>query len=106
MRRSTLAEWAGGVSLPGYRVASGGVSTLPPGKVSHDEGRHVHPDPEIFLILSGTGRLHLDGEESGFAAGDVLVVDPGEDHHLEAVTEVVTTWLHLEPVPSHPERVP
>jgi quercetin dioxygenase-like cupin family protein len=99
MRRSTLAEFGGGVSLPGYRVGSGGVSTLAPGRISHDKGRHTHPDPEIFLILSGEGRLHLDGEPSGFAAGDVLIIDPGEDHHLEAVTEVVCTWLHLEPAP-------
>ncbi|WP_223167285.1 cupin domain-containing protein [Nonomuraea sp. SYSU D8015] len=123
MRRSTLADMGGGVSLPGFRVASGGVSTLPPGQVSHASGRHTHPDPEIFLILSGTGKIHIDGEvserptpgpESGslrdqrgpserhheydFAAGDVLIVEAGEDHHLEAVSEVVTVWLHLEPV--------
>ncbi|MFI6388189.1 cupin domain-containing protein [Nonomuraea sp. NPDC050547] len=99
MRRSTLAEHGDGISLPGYRVESGGVSTLPPGQISHHRGPHTHPDPEIFLILSGTGRIHLDGEASGFAAGDVLIVEAGEDHHLEAVTEVVTTWLHLEPAP-------
>ncbi|WP_157244599.1 cupin domain-containing protein [Nonomuraea typhae] len=99
MRRSTLAEYGGGVTLPGYRVESGGVSSLAPGEVSHARGRHTHPDPEIFLILSGAGRIHLDGRAEDFAAGDVLIVEPGEDHHLEAVTGVVTTWLHLEPVP-------
>ncbi|GAA0931424.1 cupin domain-containing protein [Nonomuraea longicatena] len=97
MRRSTLAEHPGGIGLPGYRIASGGVSSLPPGAVSHGNGRHTHPDPEIFIVLSGTGVIHLDGEPSAFAAGDVLVVEAGEDHHLEAVTPVVTTWLHLEP---------
>ncbi|GAA2384022.1 hypothetical protein GCM10010404_45480 [Nonomuraea africana] len=96
MRRSTLAAFGHGVGLPGYRVHSGGVSTLAPGEISHARGPHTHPDPEIFLILSGTGRVHLDGESSGFAAGDVLIVEPGEDHHLEAVSEIVTTWLHLE----------
>jgi quercetin dioxygenase-like cupin family protein len=97
MRRSRLADHGSGVSLPGHRVESGGVSTLPPGAISHNEGPHTHPDPEIFLILSGSGRIHIDGTPSGFAAGDVLVVEAGEDHHLEAMETVVTTWLHLEP---------
>ncbi|MER6945666.1 cupin domain-containing protein [Nonomuraea sp. NPDC000554] len=97
MRRSTLADWGAGVSLPGYRVDSGGVSTLASGHISHNQGPHTHPAPEIFLILAGSGHVHIDGETSPFAAGDVLVVEAGEDHHLEAVTEVVTTWLHLEP---------
>lgn len=97
MRRSTLADMEAGVSLPGFRVASGGVAALGPGQVSHAHGTHTHEDPEIFLILSGTGKIHLDGEISSFSGGDVLIVEPGEDHHLEAVSEVVTTWLHLEP---------
>ncbi|MCT9930352.1 cupin domain-containing protein [Planotetraspora sp. A-T 1434] len=98
MRRRTLAAFGSGVGLPGYRVEGGGVSTLVPGEVSHDEGPHTHPDPEIFLILSGSGRVHIDGTAEDFSAGDVLIVEAGEDHHLEAVSEVVTTWLHLEPV--------
>jgi mannose-6-phosphate isomerase-like protein (cupin superfamily) len=97
MRRSTLADMGAGVSLPGFRVESGGVSTLVPGQVSHAKGPHTHADPEIFLILSGTGKIHINDEISDFAGGDVLIVEPGEDHHLEAVSEVVTTWLHLEP---------
>lgn len=90
MRRSSLAP-------PGYRVGSHGVSTLEPGEISHNRGTHLHPDPEVFLILSGSGLVHIDGQASPFAAGDVLVVEAGEDHHLEAVERVVTTWLHLEP---------
>ncbi|TMR94642.1 cupin domain-containing protein [Nonomuraea basaltis] len=97
MRRSTLADMGAGVSLPGFRVESGGVSTLVPGEMSHAKGRHTHPDPEIFLILSGTGHVHINGEISEFTGGDVLIVEAGEDHHLEAVSEVVTTWLHLVP---------
>lgn len=97
MRRGTLAEFGSGVGLPGYRVDSGGVSTLEAGAISHNKGPHTHPAPEIFLILSGSGRVHIDGETSAFAAGDVLIVEAGEDHHLEALDTVVTTWLHLEP---------
>lgn len=102
MRRTTLTELASGIALPGYRIESGGVSRLAPGQISHDRGPHTHEDPEIFLILSGSGRIHLDGAVSGYTAGDVLIVEAGEDHHLEAVTEVVTTWLHLEATPPGP----
>ncbi|MGN9843304.1 AraC family ligand binding domain-containing protein [Nonomuraea sp. H19] len=97
MRRSTLAEMGAGVSLPGFRVESGGVSRLQPGEISHARGPHTHADPEVFLILSGAGKVHINGNISLFSGGDVLIVEPGEDHHLEAVSEVVTTWLHLEP---------
>lgn len=97
MRRSTLAACGTGVELPGFRVESGGVSTLAPGTISHNKGPHTHTDPEIFLILSGSGLVHIDGATSAFTAGDVLIVEAGEDHHLEATDTVVTTWLHLEP---------
>ncbi|GAA4042005.1 hypothetical protein GCM10022248_05620 [Nonomuraea soli] len=90
MRRSSLCP-------PGYRIGTQGVSTLPPGAVSHAGRTHVHEGPEIFVIVSGAGVAHIDGTASGFAAGDVLIVEAGEEHHLEAVTEVVTAWMHLEP---------
>ena len=105
MRRSTLAAFGGGVSVPGYGIESGGVSALEPGEISHGSGRHTHPAPELFLILSGTGKIHLNDDISTFAAGDVLIVEPGEDHHLEAVSTVVTAWLHLCPEP-HPDPQP
>jgi mannose-6-phosphate isomerase-like protein (cupin superfamily) len=58
----------------------------------------VHADPEVFLVLTGHGRIVVDDVPAPFRAGDVLVVEPGEDHHLECVgpDPVVVTWLHLE----------
>ncbi|MFI6319286.1 cupin domain-containing protein [Nonomuraea sp. NPDC050556] len=76
-------------------MSSHGVSTLEPGEVSHDGGPHTHEGREVFLILSGSGVAHVDGTASPFAAGDVLVVEAGQDHHLEAVERVVTAWVHL-----------
>ncbi|MEQ7008988.1 cupin domain-containing protein [Actinopolymorpha sp. B17G11] len=93
MHKITLAQYR---PLPGYRVTSGGVAVLKPGEVSHPGRRHTHPDPEIFLILEGHGRIHIDARPVDIATGDVLIVEPGEDHHLEAADTVVTSWLHLE----------
>jgi quercetin dioxygenase-like cupin family protein len=82
---------------PGYRVDGGGVAALRPGERSHPEGRHVHPTPEVFVILEGRGTVEINGGPSPVVAGDVLVVEPGEDHHLIGGPErpLLTTWLHL-----------
>lgn len=100
MRTLKLADLDDGLQLAGHRVESGGVATVAPGTRSHDEGRHVHSDPEVFLILTGRGQIHIDDRPTPFTAGDVLIVEPGEDHHLEAAgpEPVVVTWLHLEAV--------
>ncbi|MEJ3747246.1 cupin domain-containing protein [Actinomycetes bacterium KLBMP 9797] len=98
MRKLKLTDLADGVRLPGMRIADGGVATIAPGEMSHPEGRHVHPDPEGFLILDGRGRILIDGVATEFTAGDVLIVEPGEDHHLvcDGDRPVVNTWLHFE----------
>jgi quercetin dioxygenase-like cupin family protein len=85
---------------PDHRVGEGGVTTLAPGERSHPQGRHVHAYPEVFLILEGSGTVEIDGTPTAIAAGDVLVVDPGEDHHLtaDAVAPLVTSWLDLVPI--------
>jgi quercetin dioxygenase-like cupin family protein len=86
--------------VPDHRINEGGVATLAPGERSHPEGRHVHADPEVFLILEGSGTVEVDGTPTAIAAGDVLVVAPGEDHHLTAgaVAPLVMSWLDLVPV--------
>ncbi len=106
MRKLRLAELGGTAEsvlatvTPGHRVADGGVATLRPGERSHPEARHVHPTSESFLILEGRGTVEIDGVPTPIEAGDVLVVEPGEDHHLigaltRAEPPLVTAWLHL-----------
>ncbi|HLL69410.1 MAG TPA: cupin domain-containing protein [Micromonosporaceae bacterium] len=99
MRILNLADLRDGLHMAGYGIESGGVAHIDPGTRSHPEGRHVHPDPEVFLILAGQGRISIDDHAQPFAAGDVLIVEPGEDHHLEATgpEAVVVSWLHLQP---------
>lgn len=99
MRTMKLTDLGDGLRLAGYAVGDGGVAGIAPGTRSHDEGRHVHPDPEVFLVLAGRGRIHIDGAPTPFTAGDVLVVEAGEDHHLEAdgPDPAVVTWLHMAP---------
>ncbi len=72
-----------------------------PGFRTHDEsaGPHVHTTPEIFCIFQGTGSVEIDGAlVDRFQAGDVVIIDPGEDHHLISDGDVplVFTWMHLQ----------
>jgi mannose-6-phosphate isomerase-like protein (cupin superfamily) len=81
-------------------VTSGGISRYEgQGHRTHDEtGPHVHTVPEIFCIVAGSGVVELDGvPETPFVAGDVLIIEPGEDHHLisTGVDPLVFTWMHL-----------
>ena len=103
LRITDLAADAGGTVLaatvPEHRIDSGGVTVMAPGERSWPDVQHVHDFPEAFLILAGRGAVEVDGARTAIAAGDLLIVEPGEEHHLVSSVErpLVTTWLHLEP---------
>ncbi|OXM82799.1 cupin domain-containing protein [Paenibacillus rigui] len=105
-----LAEMKGGQHilqdvLPGAYIYSGGLAFSRPGERSHTndgpEGRdyHVHQDEELFLIVQGQGTLELNGEFTPINAGDLIVIEPGEDHHLISSAEapLVTLYCHAGP---------
>ncbi|MET7398610.1 cupin domain-containing protein [Dactylosporangium sp. NPDC005572] len=83
-------------------VMRGGISRYDaPGHRTHDESdHHVHDVPEIFTIVQGAGVLELNGaRDTRFTAGDILIIEPGENHHLVSDGDVplVFTWMHLAP---------
>ena len=89
--------------LPGHVVQRGGFRVYPePNHRTHDEpGRHVHGVPEVFCIVQGSGAIEMDGVEvDKFEAGDAVVFEPGEDHHLisRGGLPLVFVWMHMEPV--------
>jgi mannose-6-phosphate isomerase-like protein (cupin superfamily) len=95
----------GGLVSEAY-VSEGGVAFNSPGIVAHsDEPRHVHEHGEIFLILQGRGVCHLDDGDQPLSAGDVAVIEPDENHHLEsdAQNPCVVVWLTCGPDP-HPDQ--
>lgn len=85
--------------LPGFVVERGGLSMYPAGERTHPEGRHVHDVPEVFCVVQGSGQVEIDGTRSPFEAGDVIYVEPGEDHHLisEGRAPLVSVWMKLKP---------
>ena len=92
--------------LPGARIASGGLSFHTPGMRTHgDQARHVHDDHEVFVIMQGRGWIEIEGRREAIAAGDVLVIEPGEDHHIvgDPAHPVVNLWFHAS-APGHPNQ--
>ena len=93
--------------IPGRYLNKGGIGFKAPGQRSHDHGcqcracdgmgRHVHPDDhEAFIILQGRGVIEIDGVSHPVRAGDVIICEPGEDHHLVADPDdpCVNVYLH------------
>ncbi len=93
--------------VPGARLSSGGLSFHAPGERTHGaEGRHVHGDHEVFCIMQGRGVIEIEGRSEPIAAGDVLVIEPGEDHHIvgDPAHPVVNLWFHAS-AEGHPRQV-
>lgn len=109
MRKVTFADLGRGGTgpvlqavIPGGLVDRGGFRIYPePGFRTHDDGTapHVHTTHEVFCIFQGSGQIEIDGVIADrFEAGDIVVMEPGEDHHLisEGTVPLVFTWMHLE----------
>ena len=89
--------------VPGRYIDHGGLSFHPVGWRTHDEGKHIHPTHEVFVIMQGQGEIEIDGRREPVHAGEVLVIEPGEDHHLIGDPEhpIVNLWFHAGDEP-HP----
>lgn len=78
------------------------LMSLPPGE---DIGQETHARVEQTIVcVAGEGRLSLDGAESRFGPGDVVVIPPGTRHDI---TNVGNTPLRLYTIyvpPSHLDK--
>ena len=94
--------------LAGKRLYTGGVSFHPPNKITHDEERpHLETDEEAFVLLQGSGWIEINGEREQARGGDILIIEPGEDHHLisSADDPLINLWLHAN-APGHSQQFP
>lgn len=91
--------------LPGQFLCAGALSFKPPLLRTHSsEGpagndRHIHADREAFVILQGKAVMEINGVPHPLVTGDVLIVEPGEDHHLvsDEFDPCINLWLHAGP---------
>jgi mannose-6-phosphate isomerase-like protein (cupin superfamily) len=104
MRKMTLRDvtYSGARLFPEIlgdrRIDHGGVYVFKPGEVAHPEPRHVHDTEEVFIFVQGEGVLPIDGVEYPVYAGDVVIVEPGEDHHTRSSEHdpLVSVWYVME----------
>ena len=86
--------------LPGIEIYQGGMFFMKAGEVSHanDGGSsvHVHEDCELFYFMQGKAVVEIDKEGYPAAAGDIFLVEPGEDHHILAGKDEIPVgiWCH------------
>jgi mannose-6-phosphate isomerase-like protein (cupin superfamily) len=68
--------------LGGAREQSLAEATLAPGAGTR---RHYHArTEEIYVVLAGSGRMEVDGEERSVAAGDAVLISPRAWHEIRA----------------------
>jgi mannose-6-phosphate isomerase-like protein (cupin superfamily) len=78
---STIRELFGPATMAA-RNQSLAEASLPAGGSTE---RHYHRETEeIYFVLEGTGELEVDGERADVAAGDAVLIPPGEWHQLTA----------------------
>jgi mannose-6-phosphate isomerase-like protein (cupin superfamily) len=76
---STIRELAGPSWTPA-RAQSLAEATVHPGE---ETAEHYHPrSEELYLFVSGNGRMRLGAEETEVVAGDCVVIPPGTTHKL------------------------
>lgn len=75
-------------------VKGGGVYVFQPGETAHPEARHVHEVNEVFIFVQGSGVIPIDGIDYKVQAGDVVIVEAGEDHHTRSSVDdpLVAAW--------------
>lgn len=93
--------------VPGARLSEGGLSFHTPGMRTHDDGPHVHDREEVFCIMQGKGVIEVNGVTEPIQAGDVIVIEPGEDHHIigDPNSPIVNCWFHADDK-GHPRQYP
>ena len=56
------------------------MSSFQPGQVTK---AHAHQDmTEVFLVISGTGCILVDGKQVSLEKGSCAIIEPGESHQL------------------------
>ncbi|HKK21749.1 MAG TPA: cupin domain-containing protein [candidate division Zixibacteria bacterium] len=55
-------------------------ASLPPGRAST---RHRLKSDEVYYVLSGSGRMHIDNGSAEIGVGDAVDIPPGAEQWLE-----------------------
>lgn len=80
------------------KIVEGAIHFFKPGETAHTEAVHKHDVDEIFIFLQGKGVIPIDGVDYPVVAGDVFLVEAGEDHHTRSSVEepLVAAWYKMD----------
>jgi len=65
-------------------------------KVGAGEVRHHHPYREYFVVLEGSAELEVEGKQVPLHAGTVVMIEPGERHHVTSVGTEGARWVVIK----------
>lgn len=63
--------------------------------------KHSHPWPHINYVISGKGRLHLDGKDIDVEAGSFAYVPEGAVHQFSNIGKEVFEFICIVPEEGH-----
>ncbi len=69
-----------------------GVYNVPAGN-NDRESHNPHDRDEVYVVISGKGRLTADGEALDVETNSVVYVKAGVDHHFHDVTHDLTVLV-------------
>jgi mannose-6-phosphate isomerase-like protein (cupin superfamily) len=52
-----------------------------------------HEQDELYIVARGHGVLVHDGKRDEFAAGDLMFIAAGTEHHVEDFSDELTVWV-------------
>ncbi len=77
------------------------IMSIPPGG---EIGMEVHPDTDqVLYLLSGSGKVILNGEEAAYEAGDVVLVNEGTQHNFVNTGTADLKIITMYSPPHHPK---
>jgi quercetin dioxygenase-like cupin family protein len=82
---------------------SAGIAVLPPGGGSLEP--HRHAQPEIYLILEGSGLLQIDGEKTKVSAGATIFIPGNAAHCLHNDADQTLRLFYVFPTGSFTDVV-
>lgn len=60
-----------------------------------DNQRHIHPVYHLIMILDGAGNIEKDREDLPLAPGDLLIINPNEQHVIHADSRLGLSFYAL-----------
>jgi quercetin dioxygenase-like cupin family protein len=79
-----------------------GVAEIPPGATL---ARHRHAAPEIYYLLSGTGRVEIDGQDYPATAGSAIFIPGGALHAFHNTGAITLAFVYIFPVDAFADLV-